>query len=126
MVKGPSVVEVPFLWLVLLLQSVLLFLRVPTPPQYLVTLFPQSNGSSDYLLCDLQVYCLPENFVVSSFVPERYSLLYASVPYAYVAFLALPPSVLHSQSFRGSSWEIVLGPPLPCVPAHHGRSLVFR
>jgi hypothetical protein len=126
MVKGPSVAEIPFLLLVLLLQSVLLFLMVPSSPQYLVTHFPQPNGSPEYLLCDLQVYCLPETFVDSALVPERYSLLYASVPYAYVAFLALPPSLLYSRPFRGSSWEIAFGPPLPCVLARHGKSLVFR
>jgi hypothetical protein len=47
--------------LLLCVPSVLPFRRWPTPPQCPVTHFPQTNGSRDCLLCDLQLYGLPED-----------------------------------------------------------------
>jgi hypothetical protein len=47
-----------YLWLLLCEPSLLSFRRGPTPPQCQVTHFPQSNGSPDYLLCDLQLESL--------------------------------------------------------------------
>jgi hypothetical protein len=41
--------------------SLLQFQRGPTPPECPVIHFPQSNESANYLLCDLQLYGLPED-----------------------------------------------------------------
>jgi hypothetical protein len=48
----------------------------------------------------------------------------ASVPYAIVLFRPAPTTFPQRPSFRGSAYNIVLGPPFHWVPASHGRSLV--
>jgi hypothetical protein len=52
-----------YLLLLLCVQSLLSFRRGPTPPKYPDPHFSQSNGNPDYLLCDLQLYDLPEGLV---------------------------------------------------------------
>jgi hypothetical protein len=63
---GQNCLELPMLLHLLLLlcvQSLLSFRRVPTPPQCPDPHFSQSNGRTDYLLCDIPLYGLPEGLV---------------------------------------------------------------
>jgi hypothetical protein len=89
-------------------RSLLSFRREPTPPQCPIPHFTQSNGSSVYLLRDLQLYGLPEDSAECALLPQTYLLLSFSISYSTLAFRFRPTSLPERPSFLGSWYNFVL------------------
>jgi hypothetical protein len=88
--------------------------------------FPNPDGRLGCKLDDVQHYSMSQRLVDISPASQSLLLCQASVPYAVVAFLLRLTSLLERPLFRGSSYNIILGPPFPWVAASDGRSLILR
>jgi hypothetical protein len=91
-----------------ILTSLLLFQRRPTPPQCPVTHFLKPDGYPSCSLRDLRSNDLAEGLIKCLVAPQTQLPSQASVPYAIVAFRSRPTFLFERPSFRGSVYNIIL------------------